>query len=1038
MKSIVSFLIVVWVGLLIHVGGLSAQAPLGEKLQQRIVESASAELIPVWVFFKDKGGDWEARLPEIEEQLNARAKIRRLRNRPANRLTDYYDVPVNSYYVRQVRQRVQKIRTKSRWLNAVSAEATVHQISALQTLPFVKKIILIGRFLPPEIPQEQPLTPAPTEQIYSLDYGPSLTQNQQIQVPLLHDLGFNGSGVTIAMLDAGFNNLQHQALAPINILHTWDFVNGDSIVWDEPGQMGTGDHGTWTLGTIAGFSPGHLIGPAYGADFLLAKTENTEWERHIEEDHWVAGAEWADSLGADIISSSLGYRDGFTHGEPNYTWQHMNGDCTIVTIGADIAASRGILVVNSAGNEGSSTPSNPNTLVAPADGDSVLAAGAVNSSGQRVYFSSMGPTADGRIKPDVMALGSGVVAPSTASTTGYTSVSGTSFSCPLTAGAAALILQANPNLSNMQIIKAMRNTASNAATPDNSYGWGIVNAYAAAFYYTPQISHIPHHDVEDVYGPYEIKAHIVSLFGLTSDSMKVFYRYDQGNFQTADLQPALGDTFVAQIPGPGMERDISYYIWVKTDSGSVATHPLQAPSELHTFHVGPDQKAPIIIHSPVQRVAYIKWPIGISAEITDNLGVNDSQVWVEWNLNGVVHTPFQLHRWQGDVFQGSFNSDTNQVQVGDVIEYRIKASDLATIPNTAYHPETGYHSFSLEETRGLILVIDDEGTTRGMIEDRGTVIQYDPENTNSATTLIEHYLQKLNFLVTVESVNNTVPANWGQYNLILSVSGENPDPVSSPSYRQALIQHVQNGGKLLIEGGEVGYDAISSPGYPDLAAQVLHITDWNGDDEGPLTLLTNQTQHPLVNLPNLLPASINLDYNSFSGWYDQDAVKPDAQSYIVYQPLNEPGKAGLLIYDDNVIPESAQIVYWAFDFSSITDTTVAKNLLENTVVYLTTEEIITGLDEISEHVPTRTELYPNYPNPFNPQTTVQYALAQAGKVNITVYNNLGQKVVTLLDDHRNAGQHKLIWNAENLGSGVYYIVMKNAGSQFVRKTLLLK
>jgi len=180
----------------------------------------------------------------------------------------------------------------------------------------------------------------------------------------------------------------------------------------------------------------------------------------------------------------LGYLNGFTNGDTNYTWQDMDGNTTIVTRGADLAASRGILVVNSAGNEGASSPSIENTLIAPADGDSVLSIGSVTSSGSRSSFSSMGPTADGRIKPDVMARGSQTLCASVNDTTSYSRVSGTSLSCPLVAGAAALVLQANPNYTNMDIIEALRNTASQATNPDNAYGWGIIDAFQAANYYT--------------------------------------------------------------------------------------------------------------------------------------------------------------------------------------------------------------------------------------------------------------------------------------------------------------------------------------------------------------------------------------------------------------------------------------------------------------------------------------------------------------------------------------------------------------------------
>ncbi len=1030
--------------ILILVTSALLQAAEGSKitpvLQERMQQVADEETIAVWVFFTDKGADWEQQLPLIEQRLLPHARARRLRNRPADQLVDFYDVPVNPQYLQQVRALATRFRHKSRWLNAASLEATPAQIRQIEALPFVEKITVVHRFRGPQVPEGRPVPPnqgSRNTTDHLLDYGASFTQNNLINVPALHDLGYDGSGVIICMLDAGFNNLQHEALVGINILQTWDFVNGDSIVWDQPGQMGHGDHGTLTLGTIAGYKPGSLIGPAFGASFLLAKTENTDYEQHIEEDHWVAGAEWADSLGADIISSSLGYRD-FDPGQTSYTWQDMDGNTAIVTIGADRAASRGILVVNSAGNEGSSTPSNPNTLVAPADGDSVLAVGGVDGNGLRVYFSSMGPTADGRIKPDVMAQASQVVAPSSLHTSMYLLVDGTSFSCPLTAGSSALILQVNPHLSNMQIIAALKATADHASNPNNEYGWGVIDAYAAAFYYTPQISHTPLSDTEDLTGPYTVEATITSNFPLNSDSLWVFYRYGQGNFQQVALQPLGSNLYQAQIPGPGSETDVSYYIHAVNDSGIAANAPIHAPTELYTFHVGPDTVPPVIVHQPLSDVAHMKWPAVVPAHISDNLGVDESQLYVEWKKNGVAQNNFPLTHVQDDLYSGVFNEDTTQVHVGDVIEYRIHASDLASNPNTTYHPQSGYHQFTVVATRGFVLVIDDETPSRGSFEDRGQMVEYHPEQTTTSTQLISHYLNELGFLVTTESPTTTNPQTWSQYNLVISASGENPGPVANATYRQALIQHVQNGGKLLIEGGEVGYDAVSGVGYSDFAAQVLHVTDWQGDDEGPLQKITAQSQHPLVTTPNSLPSTIYLNYNSMLGWYDQDAMTPDMQSYLVYQPQSEPGTAGILIYDDNTNPLSAQIVYWAFDFSSIMDTTVAKNLLENSVVYLLTNENPVGLGHTSNALPRQVQLYPNYPNPFNPSTTIKFYLPSSEKIALEVYNNLGQRVAVLQQGRMEAGIHRLEWNARGIASGIYYVVLKAGDVQRVQKVILMK
>jgi subtilisin family serine protease len=227
---------------------------------------------------------------------------------------------------------------------------------------------------------------------------------------------------------------------------------------------------------VGGFQSGRLIGPAFAATFLLAKTEDTTSETPVEEDNWAAAAEWAEARGADVISSSLGYLT-FDAPHRSYTPADMNGQTAISTKAADAAAARGVVVVNSAGNSGFS--STGNTLGAPADGRLVIAVGAVDAAGNRVSFSSVGPSADGRVKPDVVAQGSAVIAATPGTGSGYAPVNGTSFSCPLTAGVVALMLQARPSATVQQVEDALRRTASRANTPDNLTGHGLVNALAA-------------------------------------------------------------------------------------------------------------------------------------------------------------------------------------------------------------------------------------------------------------------------------------------------------------------------------------------------------------------------------------------------------------------------------------------------------------------------------------------------------------------------------------------------------------------------------
>jgi subtilisin family serine protease len=319
-------------------------------------------------------------------------------------------------------------------------------------------------------------TPAKTPaRSFAFDYGPSGGQLTQIGVPAAHDLGLHGEGVMVAVFDTGFDTLFHEAFAAMSIVDRHDFVNGDDDVANG-GDRGEGSHGTATLSVLGGYAPGHLIGPAFNATFLLAKTEDTSSETPVEEDNWAAAAEWAEARGADVISSSLGYLT-YDPGFPSYTADDMNGQTAISTRAADLAGERGVVVVNSAGNAGPSTVHN--TLGAPADGRLVLTVGAVTSLGLRATFSSVGPTADGRIKPDVAAQGVAVITAAPGTPSGYTSLNGTSFSCPLTAGVVALVLQARPSASVSEVEDVLRATASQAAQPDNLLGWGIVNAARA-------------------------------------------------------------------------------------------------------------------------------------------------------------------------------------------------------------------------------------------------------------------------------------------------------------------------------------------------------------------------------------------------------------------------------------------------------------------------------------------------------------------------------------------------------------------------------
>ncbi len=460
-----------------------AQNPLEKitpRLQLKMQSDNSSVSYLVWIYFADKGNNLDSYFANPQSVVSQKSLDRRAKVKQQSELIDFSDLPVNQNYINQVIQNGFELKQKSKWFNSVSGYATKNEIDLIAQNPYVNKIDVVEtyskrvddiEFNGSQNNNDNPLQPEGT---HSLNYGSSFTQLNQMNVPAVHDSGFNGAGVTICVLDAGFDNLPHEAFSSMNIIAAYDFVNHDPNVGNE-GDMGEGSHGTATLSIIGGFKEGELIGPAYGSNFILAKTENTDTETPVEEDNWIAGLEWADSIGVDVTSTSLGYID-FDPPYTSYTWQTMDGNTALITIGADLAAGKGIVVVNSAGNEGSN--SSHNTLGAPADGDSVFTIGAVTSSGTRSSFSSVGPTVDGRTKPDLMAMGSNVYHAGSFGNQYYTG-GGTSYSCPLAAGVCALIIQKNPSLTPMQVLQVLRSTASRSSNPDNQYGWGIINALSA-------------------------------------------------------------------------------------------------------------------------------------------------------------------------------------------------------------------------------------------------------------------------------------------------------------------------------------------------------------------------------------------------------------------------------------------------------------------------------------------------------------------------------------------------------------------------------
>lgn len=481
-----------------------------------------------WIFFKDKGlldkfiiSEYEEGIPEItiSRRFNSMGKP-----------YDYGDIPLSKEYLSKLKKYNLKIINKSKWLNAISVQCDEKTIEMIRKLTFIKEIKPV-KILKIKINSNQ----------LKLGYGDNSGNMRILKIDTLHSLGYTGNGIRIGVFDTGFEfgKNKHEALEDVKVIAKADFVfpdtmfiNGDTLIvpdtmvgyevnedWRDDnyplcfwGWCSQTDHGTKILSILAGYKSSKIIGVAFNAEYVLAKTElvydkNGDMiELRREEDNWIAALEWAESLGVHIITSSLGYK--FFDDGGGYTYADLNGENALITIAADSAARRGVFVVNAMGNVLMGASSDT-SIVAPADGKYVFSIGGIDTLGRWSSISAKGPTFDGRTKPDFVAPVSAVVVNpewsreimelpgfDTVYIPKYINAQGTSVSTPYVSGLIALLLEAHPSwIGKIEKVKnILIESSSNEGIPNDSTGYGFINGLKALYYEAPEVNY------SDVFG----------------------------------------------------------------------------------------------------------------------------------------------------------------------------------------------------------------------------------------------------------------------------------------------------------------------------------------------------------------------------------------------------------------------------------------------------------------------------------------------------------------------------------------------------------
>ena len=658
---------------------------------------------------------------------------------------------------------------------------------------------------------------------------------------------------------------------------------------------------------------------------------------------------------------------------------------------------------------------------------------------------------------------------------------------------------------------------------------GNYQGWIAEVVYGPGITHTPLENTEVMTGPYVINASINSPNPMNPDRIKVIWGRGAGMLtDTLSMSFVSGNDYTASIPGNGLPSIYNYFIFAEDSAEVFSTSPPGAPVSYHTFEAATDIIPPSITHNPQGNVALIRWPVGISAQVTDNIGVGTVEG--EIRVNGGSISTFPMALTTGNTFEGMFPALT--VAIGDVVEYRIKATDNSSQSNIAYDPSTGYHTFNIIDTRGLVLVLDDDATLASRTSDEkgGQADLVTP--LGASADLITNTLNAAGFTADQQNFGTVNPSIFEDYDVIVISAGvKESSLLSNATVRTAITNFTLAGGKTLTEGGEVGY-AFRLSGTtidldPPFRREVLNDSTWVSDRTGASLNVTNPT-HPLFTDPNSIPSAITVVNGGSSGWGARDEVtllpKPGVRRLANWTG-GVATNGGIIIHHPDNDTTKIRNIFFAFAVSQISPVNVAEDLIENALEQLmkdliipveltsftasvidnqvqlnwstatevnnsgfdierksgagnfekvgfnpgfgTTTEARTysfvdqkvgvgsysyrlkqidfdGTSAYSEEVnvevnpPLVFALDQNYPNPFNPSTVIKYSIPQDGFVNLSVYNLLGEKVATLVNETQKAGRFEINFDAGRFASGVYFYSIEAGSYKSVKKMLLMK